>query len=70
MVKIKPYGDTLNDGKIQLSFTLPIKQSDKGDLAAKKIALDMGLKKVEVVHSEAIDNEFSFILFMDQLQKM
>ncbi len=69
MVKIKPYGDTLNDGKIQLSFTLPIKQSDKGDLAAKKIALDMGLKKVEVVHSEAIDNEFSFYIIYGSVTK-
>ena len=22
--KIKPYGDTMNDGKVQLSFTLPV----------------------------------------------
>jgi beta-lysine 5,6-aminomutase beta subunit len=24
LTKIKPYGDTMNDGKVQLSFTLPI----------------------------------------------
>ena len=22
--KVKPYGDTMNDGKVQLSFTLPV----------------------------------------------
>ena len=24
LAKVKPYGDTMNDGKIQLSFTLPV----------------------------------------------
>ena len=24
LTKIKPYGDTMNDGKMQLSFTLPV----------------------------------------------
>ena len=24
LTKIKPYGDTMNDGKTQLSFTLPV----------------------------------------------
>ena len=32
---IKPYGDTMNDGKIQLSFTLPVANNDKGQEAAK-----------------------------------
>ena len=27
--RIKPYGDTMNDGKIQISFTLPIEDGDK-----------------------------------------
>ena len=25
LTKIKPYGDTMNDGKTQVSFTLPVK---------------------------------------------
>ena len=24
LTKIKPYGDTMNDGKVQMSFTLPV----------------------------------------------
>ena len=24
LTKVKPYGDTMNDGKVQLSFTLPV----------------------------------------------
>ena len=57
---IRPYGDTLNDGKIQLSFTLPITQSALGDEAAKKLALEMGILDPSVVHSEALSEGFSF----------
>ena len=69
MTKIRPYGDTSKDGKVQVSFTLPISQSEKGDLAAKKIALEMGLKEVEVVHSEAIDKNFSFYIIYGSFSK-
>ncbi len=32
---IKPYGDTLNDGVMQLSFTLPVELSAKAKKAAE-----------------------------------
>jgi len=57
---IRPYGDTLNDGKIQISFTLPITHSALGDEAAKKLALEMGILDPSVVHSEALSDGFSF----------
>lgn len=69
MTKIRPYGDTLKDGKVQVSFTLPISQSEKSDLAAKRVALEMGLKEVEVVHSEAIDKNFSFYIIYGSFSK-
>ncbi|MDD3958096.1 MAG: OAM dimerization domain-containing protein [Candidatus Izemoplasmatales bacterium] len=59
-MKIKPYGDTLDDGKIQLSFTLPVKNDAKGHEAAKEIAKKMGLIDPNVVFSEAISEGFSF----------
>lgn len=59
-MKIKPYGDTLNDGKVQLSFTLPVKRSQKGIAAAKELAKSMGLIDPAVVHAENIENGFSF----------
>ncbi|MBI9008427.1 MAG: cobalamin-dependent protein [Tenericutes bacterium] len=62
LVKIKPYGDTLNDGKVQLSFTLPVERSPKGIAAAKEIAKSMGLINTSVVHSESIENGFSFYI--------
>lgn len=59
-MKIKPYGDTLNDGKVQVSFTLPVEKSQKGIAAAKEIAKSMGLLDPAVVHAESIENGFSF----------
>lgn len=59
-MRIKPYGDTLNDGKVQLSFTLPVDVGQKGIAAAKALAKSMGLIDPAVVHAEAIENGFSF----------
>lgn len=60
LTKLKPYGDTMNDGKVQLSFTLPVKDDDKGVEAAKQLAKKMGLDEPSVAHHEALDKEFTF----------
>ena len=49
LTRIKPYGDTMNDGKVQLSFTLPVDHDDKAIEAAKELAEKMGLKNPEVL---------------------
>ncbi len=59
---IRPYGDTLNDGKIQLSFTLPIPCNAKGEEAAKMLALKMGILDPAVVHSSPLADDFSFYI--------
>lgn len=59
---IKPYGDTLNDGKIQISFTLPVPANEKGVEAALIIGRKMGLKDPAVAHYEGLDKEFSFYI--------
>ncbi|MBU0934094.1 MAG: cobalamin-dependent protein [Spirochaetes bacterium] len=57
---IRPYGDTLDDGKIQLSFTLPVADGAKGREAARKLVLSLGFLDCEVVHSAALSADFSF----------
>jgi beta-lysine 5,6-aminomutase beta subunit len=37
---IKPYGDTLNDGIVQLSFTLPIENGERAKKAAERKIAD------------------------------
>ena len=44
---IKPYGDTMNDGKVQLSFTLPVPAGDEAVEAAKQLIKAMGLNNPE-----------------------
>ena len=35
LTKVKPYGDTMNDGKVQVSFTLPVPNGAEAEEAAK-----------------------------------
>ncbi len=67
-MNIKPYGDTLNDGKVQVSFTLPIPKNQKGIVAAKEVAKTMGLMDPSVVHAESIGDGFSFYIVYGSLK--
>lgn len=57
--KLKPYGDTMNDGKVQLSFTLPIKNDEKGTEAAKELAKKMGILNPLVAESIPLEDNFT-----------
>lgn len=62
LTRIKPYGDTMNDGKIQLSFTLPITNNEKGMEAARLLAKQMGVEDPNVATAIALDKEFTFFV--------
>ena len=59
---IKPYGDTSDDGAVQLSFTLPIKNSGRAKEAARLYVQKLGFKKAEIVHAEALSEDFTFFV--------
>lgn len=59
---IKPYGDTSNDGAVQLSFTLPIKNCGRAKEAARQYVQKLGFGKVDVVHAAALSEEFTFFV--------
>lgn len=64
LTKVKPYGDTMNDGKVQLSFTLPVEDGDRAVETAKKIAEGMGLSNVSVPYHGALDKNFThFVVY-------
>lgn len=63
---IKPYGDTLNDGVVQLSFTLPVKATAEAKQAAIELCKKMGFEKVLVAHMEPMGDEFSFFVVYGQ----
>ena len=66
--KVKPYGDTMNDGKVQLSFTLPLEASLEASEAAKQLANKMGLKEVSVVEMKDLGEGFSFYVLYGKLK--
>ena len=59
---VKPYGDTLDDGKVQLSFTLPIEWSEAADEAARRLVAKMGFGDVAVADGRRIADGFSFFV--------
>lgn len=61
-MKIKPYGDTKDDGVVQLSFTLPIEWSETADEAARRLVAAMGFTDVAVAEGRAIGRGFSFFI--------
>ena len=60
--ELRPYGDTMNDGKVQMSFTLPVKNDDKGQEAAIQLAKKMGLNEPSVACAKTLDEEFTFYI--------
>lgn len=62
LTRIKPYGDSLNDGKTQISFTLPIKANAKAIEAAKLLAIKMGLENPLVIYHKDLDEGFTFFI--------
>lgn len=60
LTKIKPYGDTMNDGKTQISFTLPVPAGDEAIEAAKLLLRKMGFDNPLVVYNRELTRGFTF----------
>ena len=69
LTQVKPYGDTMNDGRIQLSFTLPISDGDRAVEAAKEIVISMGLSEPLIAWHQPLDHEFTHFVAYGSLQK-
>lgn len=57
---LRPYGDTMNDGKVQLSFTLPVTDDERGQEAAKLLARKMGIADPNLAYHAPLDSGFTF----------
>ncbi len=68
LTKVKPYGDTMNDGMMQLSFTLPIPYSDEASEAAKVLARKMGLDEPAVVCSKDLGIGYTYFIMYGKCQ--
>jgi beta-lysine 5,6-aminomutase beta subunit len=64
---VRPYGDTTGDGRIQVSFTLPIPfgtptEKARAEGAAMQLAAKMGLEPAMVVHAKGMGPDFTFFI--------
>ena len=64
---VRPYGDTTGDGRVQVSFTLPVPFGDEAERAraegaALQLAAKMGLDPAMVVHAKGMGPDFTFFI--------
>ncbi len=59
---VKAYGDTMNDGKVQLSFTLPLPFGDESKEAARQLAMKMGIEEPNVAHMMDMGVGYSYFV--------
>jgi beta-lysine 5,6-aminomutase beta subunit len=59
---VRPYGDTTDDGMVQVSFTLPIPPDARAEAAALALARTMGLDPATVVHTRGMGSDFTFFV--------
>jgi beta-lysine 5,6-aminomutase beta subunit len=62
LTRVRPYGDTLDDGAVQLSFTLPVPFGDEAREAARLMVLEMGLVEPQVYHTADLGEGYSFFI--------
>ena len=59
---VKPYGDTLNDGMVQLSFTLPVENCARAKKAAETYVSMLNFQQVSVAHAQKIADGFTYFV--------
>ncbi|MDY0235564.1 MAG: OAM dimerization domain-containing protein [Gudongella sp.] len=62
LTRVKPYGDTMNDGAIQLSFTLPVPYGDEANEAARQLIKKMGFEEPAVVYSHDLGINYTYFI--------
>ncbi len=65
---IKPYGDAMGDGAVQLSFTLPGVSGEIAEEAARVLAAEMGIDEPYVASSDDIGSGMTFIVLYGKLR--
>lgn len=66
---VLPYGDHQNDGLVQVSFTLPVKDGPLGDEAARQVMRSMALKEPQVVESTPLGEGYTFFVGYGKLTR-
>jgi beta-lysine 5,6-aminomutase beta subunit len=62
LTAVKPYADHLDDGIVQMSFTLPVPYSLAARKAALELAGKMGFEQPEVVHYQELTAGYTYFV--------
>ena len=68
LTKIRPYGDTMNDGKVQVSFTLPVDDGEKAIFAALELGKMMGIEEPSVAYHVSLDKGYTYFVLYGTLK--
>ena len=66
---LRPYGDTMDDGKIQLSFSLPVPAGPEAAEAARRLVLQQGLSDPLLVCMEPMGPTTCFLVLYAAVTK-
>lgn len=66
--RVKPYGDTINDGAVQLSFSLPVPYGEEAREAARQLVATMGLTEPQVYHMKDLGEGYTFFIVYGKCQ--
>ena len=64
---VRPYGDSIDDGMVQLSLTLPVPCNENTRMAGRQLAMKMGLEEPDVVHMTDLGCDFTFMIIYGKL---
>ena len=62
LTSVKPYGDTLNDGYMELAFTLPVPYGEEAEEAAKQYVSKMGMQEANVTYYHELCPGYTFFV--------
>lgn len=60
--RIKPYGDTMDDGAVQLSFSLPVPCGEEAREAARQLVAQMGMEEPQVYHMADLGEGYTWFI--------
>jgi beta-lysine 5,6-aminomutase beta subunit len=66
--KLRPYGDIMDDGTVQVAFTLPVEPSPEAREAAVQLAQKMGFDKIKVATMEKAADGFALFVIYGNLK--
>lgn len=66
--KLRPYGDIMDDGTVQLCFTLPVEPSPEAREAAVQLVQKMGYDKIKVATMEKAADGFALFVIYGNLR--